>query len=180
MVSALVAKSLEHTKYITQLNLDNQHLWSDRESVRQNLESLKRENENLRIDNKNFRQVLEDLRLDSETLKSQLREYLQQRDEEMKQFRGTTADRFHLIEAITVQISEFQKRSKLRQTRMILTCEPCVTAPRTCQTLAELGVNRTGVYLVDPDGALFGDPPVQVFCDMKTGLFALTTVDNTW
>ncbi|CAG0885543.1 unnamed protein product [Darwinula stevensoni] len=55
-------------------------------------------------------------------------------------------DRLQYLEAITRQIT-----------------------PPTCETLASLGVTRTGSYLVDPDGVLRGDPPIRVLCDMETG-----------
>ena len=31
-----------------------------------------------------------------------------------------------------------------------------------------LGVSTSGTYFIDPDG-FQGSPPVQVYCDMKTG-----------
>ena len=48
------------------------------------------------------------------------------------------------------------------------------TAPPTCQTLADLGVNHTGTYFVDPDGVFRGDPPIEVLCDMSTGESCIT------
>ena len=32
-----------------------------------------------------------------------------------------------------------------------------------------LGVGISGTYYIDPDGPYSGSPPVEVFCDLKTG-----------
>ncbi|CAG0885542.1 unnamed protein product [Darwinula stevensoni] len=58
---------------------------------------------------------------------------------------NTVEDRLQYLEAITRQIT-----------------------PPTCATLGNLGVTRTGTYLVDPDGVLRGEPPIKVLCDMET------------
>ncbi|CAG0904618.1 unnamed protein product [Darwinula stevensoni] len=87
----------------------------------------------------------ENLRKEHENLKSSFQEHLQEKDE-LKLQLNTTRERLQYLEAISLQIT-----------------------PRTCQTLADLGVTRTGEYLVDPDGALIGDAPIKVLCDMETG-----------
>jgi hypothetical protein len=40
---------------------------------------------------------------------------------------------------------------------------------RTCYELAQSGVDRSGVYQVDPDGHLVGEKPISVYCNMETG-----------
>ncbi|CAG0885541.1 unnamed protein product [Darwinula stevensoni] len=71
---------------------------------------------------------------------------LERNDEHLKSLlENKMEDRLQYLEAVTRQIT-----------------------PPTCETLASLGVTRTGSYLVDPDGVLRGDPPIRVLCDMKT------------
>ena len=41
-------------------------------------------------------------------------------------------------------------------------------ASRSCHEMKLLGVSTSGTYFIDPDG-FQGSPPVQVYCDMKTG-----------
>ena len=43
-----------------------------------------------------------------------------------------------------------------------------ILASRSCYEMKLLGVSASGTYFIDPDG-LQGSPPVQVYCDMKTG-----------
>jgi len=33
-----------------------------------------------------------------------------------------------------------------------------------------MGVDESGKYFIDPDGPFMGSKPVEVFCDMRTGL----------
>ncbi|CAG0891374.1 unnamed protein product [Darwinula stevensoni] len=51
--------------------------------------------------------------------------------------------------------------------------------PPTCGSLADLGITRTGTYLVDPDGVLRGDPPIQYDC-LSTALKAGETQNARW
>ena len=44
-----------------------------------------------------------------------------------------------------------------------------MTLARTCKQLKDLGAKESGYYFIDPDGSGVGIPPVEVFCDMKTG-----------
>ena len=44
-----------------------------------------------------------------------------------------------------------------------------MTLARTCKQLQDLGVTKSGYYFIDPDGSGVGIPPVEVFCDMKSG-----------
>ena len=44
-----------------------------------------------------------------------------------------------------------------------------MTLARTCKQLKDLGVKESGHYFIDPDGSGVGIPPVEVFCDMKSG-----------
>jgi hypothetical protein len=43
------------------------------------------------------------------------------------------------------------------------------TVPRSCQEYADMGITRSGTFLVDPDGAGIRDPAFKVTCDMQTG-----------
>ena len=43
-------------------------------------------------------------------------------------------------------------------------------ASRSCHEMKLLGVSTSGTYFIDPDG-FQGSPPVQVYCDMKTGKY---------
>ncbi|CAG0891274.1 unnamed protein product [Darwinula stevensoni] len=134
VLSALIAKTEEHTQIIARLELAIRHEWQEKEILRNELKRfrfLERENENLRHD--------------YEKIKSHLEEILLERDEKMRLQLDTIEERFQYLEAITLQIT-----------------------PRTCQTLSNLGVKRTGRYFIDPDGALLGDPPIKVLCDMDT------------
>ncbi|CAG0889760.1 unnamed protein product [Darwinula stevensoni] len=88
---------------------------------------------------------IEDLAKENTQLKLDITQ-LKVNDEKMKSLvENTVENRLQYLEAVTRQIT-----------------------PPTCETLASLGVTRTGTYLVDPDGVLRGDPPIQVLCDMKT------------
>ena len=40
---------------------------------------------------------------------------------------------------------------------------------RTCAEYAQYGLTTSGLYMVDPDGPLLGQPPFQVFCDFDAG-----------
>ena len=41
------------------------------------------------------------------------------------------------------------------------------TEPRTCQDLKKLGVEKSGLYQIDPDGPGIGDAPITVECEMS-------------
>jgi hypothetical protein len=43
------------------------------------------------------------------------------------------------------------------------------SVPKRCQDLLNLGLDLTGYFMIDPDGPLFGDPPLEVLCDADTG-----------
>ena len=40
---------------------------------------------------------------------------------------------------------------------------------RTCEEMADYGVNQSNFYLVDPDGPLLGEEPIRVYCDFSEG-----------
>ena len=40
---------------------------------------------------------------------------------------------------------------------------------RTCAEYAQYGLTTSGLYMVDPDGPLLGQPPFQVFCNFDAG-----------
>ncbi|CAG0902341.1 unnamed protein product [Darwinula stevensoni] len=72
------------------------------------------------------------------------------------QLENRVEDRLQYLEAVTRQI-----------------------VPTSCETLARLGVTRSGTYLVDPDGVLRGDQPIQVFCDMVTDTASTYVLHNS-
>ena len=39
---------------------------------------------------------------------------------------------------------------------------------KTCDDLARCGLNESGEYELDPDGPMFGEEPIRVFCDFTT------------
>ena len=41
---------------------------------------------------------------------------------------------------------------------------------RTCHEYAQYGLKTSGLYMVDPDGPLLGQPPFQVFCNFDAGI----------
>ncbi|CAG0899890.1 unnamed protein product [Darwinula stevensoni] len=134
-------------------NLRNgtENMRKDLENLTENHENLRKDYENLRNDTENLRKYTEklsedneNLRKDYENLKTSRQESIFERDE-LKHQLNTMEGRLQYQEAISLQIT-----------------------PRTCQTLADLGVTRTGEYFVDPDGVLIGDTPIKVLCDMQT------------
>ena len=40
---------------------------------------------------------------------------------------------------------------------------------RSCSEYADFGLRTDGLYMIDPDGPLVGQPPFQVFCNFTTG-----------
>ena len=44
---------------------------------------------------------------------------------------------------------------------------------RTCAEYAQYGLKTSGLYMIDPDGPLLGQPPFQVFCDFSLGKFEI-------
>ena len=46
---------------------------------------------------------------------------------------------------------------------------------RTCAEYAQYGLKTSGLYMIDPDGPLLGQPPFQVFCDFKSGRYDCCT-----
>ncbi|CAG0885965.1 unnamed protein product [Darwinula stevensoni] len=110
------------------------------ENIGGNLEEMM---ESLRAAYKELKHDFENMRKEHEKLKSSLQEHLREGDE-LKLQLNATEGRLQYLEAISLQIT-----------------------PRTCQTLADLGVTRTGEYLVDPDGVLIGDAPIKVLCNME-------------
>merc|ERR1719244_94315 len=40
---------------------------------------------------------------------------------------------------------------------------------RSCEELAQFGVEKSNNYWIDPDGPLTGQDPIQVFCDFTEG-----------
>jgi hypothetical protein len=39
--------------------------------------------------------------------------------------------------------------------------------PHSCEDLKKLGVSKSGMYLIDPDGAGIGEPPITAECNMS-------------
>ncbi|CAG0901975.1 unnamed protein product [Darwinula stevensoni] len=144
MMLALRTTTLEHAKEISQLKSENERLWNDKESLRDDYKKMKYDFESMRKATGKLSTEYENLRKEHENLKSSFQEHLQENGE-LKLQLNTTRERLQYLEALSLQIT-----------------------PRTCQTLADLGVTWTGEYLVDPDGALIGDAPIKVLCDMET------------
>ncbi|CAG0904069.1 unnamed protein product, partial [Darwinula stevensoni] len=106
------------------------------------------DNAQLKFDNAQFKLDIAQLKRENANLKQDnenLKSHQQEKDNDLKLREHTVEERLRYLEAITRQIT-----------------------PRTCQTLADLGVTLSGTYLVDPDGVFIGDPPIQVLCDMGT------------
>ncbi|CAG0893114.1 unnamed protein product [Darwinula stevensoni] len=145
MISDLTLKYHQLASDITQLRLDNENLKFDNENLKLGIKDLKA---HVTANDDELADDIARLKAEDEILRIQLQKQLQKsksRDTEMKVQQSTMEERLEYLEAITLQIT-----------------------PRTCGTLGDLGVTRTGTYLVDPDGALIGDPPIRVFCDMQT------------
>ncbi|CAG0885455.1 unnamed protein product [Darwinula stevensoni] len=140
IVQVLKAKTQELAKQISQLKSENEDLVS----LRDDYKILKHDFENMRFANGKLGNDYENMRKEHENLKSSFQEHLLESDKLQLQL-NTTEGRLQYLEAISLQIT-----------------------PRTCQTLADLGVTRTGEYLVDPDGVLIGEAPIKVICDMET------------
>ena len=53
---------------------------------------------------------------------------------------------------------------------------------RTCAEYAQYGLKTSGLYMVDPDGPLLGQPPFQVFCNFDAGknIFVLMLVGTNF
>ncbi|CAG0889755.1 unnamed protein product [Darwinula stevensoni] len=148
----LSLKSQEHAKKFAQLKDDYEQMRNDKESLRedykkleQGYESMRQANENLSSNCEKLSSNFDNMRKEKENLKSSLQESIRE-SEKLKLQLSTMEGRLQYLEAINLQIT-----------------------PRTCQTIADLGVKRTGKYFVDPDGVLFGNAPIQVLCDMETG-----------
>ena len=41
---------------------------------------------------------------------------------------------------------------------------------RTCYELEQNGMEKNGRYLIDPDGPMIGQDPIEVYCDFENGL----------
>ena len=41
---------------------------------------------------------------------------------------------------------------------------------------AQFGNKTSGLYMIDPDGPLLGQPPFQVFCDFKSGIKVISNL----
>ncbi|CAG0898617.1 unnamed protein product [Darwinula stevensoni] len=142
MMSAVIGKNEELANDIAQLKLVAENLKQENEDLRNSYGSLRRDNENLRHQNGILGQKHESLRHDHESFRSRVQGYFHERDQ-MK-LENAMEDRLEYLEALSLQIT-----------------------PRSCNALANLGVSKTGTYLVDPDGALIGESPIKVLCDME-------------
>ncbi|CAG0886204.1 unnamed protein product [Darwinula stevensoni] len=183
-MSNLDATTREHADQIAQLKASNENLRHDNKKLKHDHEALKHDHEALKRD--------------LEALKSQLQEFLPEKGEKTKrngvearlqylesivmlQIMRTCASSAHQVPTHVVLQYALSQGGKtphsppplpshspsLPHSLLLLLLLP-KKAPRSCQALADLGMTKTGTYFVDPDGALVGDPPIQVFCDMKT------------
>ena len=41
---------------------------------------------------------------------------------------------------------------------------------RNCHELGQHGIQKNGIYLVDPDGEMIGHAPIYVYCDFENGI----------
>ena len=50
---------------------------------------------------------------------------------------------------------------------------------RTCEEMADYGVNQSDFYLIDPDGPLMGEKPISVYCDFRNGIVSTKISHNS-
>ncbi|CAG0904343.1 unnamed protein product [Darwinula stevensoni] len=186
-LSALIAKAEEHGKRIARLEVDSGHLWHDNENLKRENDNLKRDNENametvegLKDDNENLKRGYEDLKREFQKLENDFQDLKHERENLTIDLRilkldnenlrlGNAHLKFQLLESLLERDNAMQLQQEAIDERLqYLEATTLQIAPRTCQTFADLGVQRTGTYFVDPDGPLLGDPPIKVRCDMET------------
>ena len=74
------------------------------------------------------------------------------------------------VEILTTSNEELRSRQDILEDRVAKLEELAkVGTLRTCAEYAQYGLKTSGLYMVDPDGPLLGQPPFQVFCDFDAG-----------
>ena len=74
-------------------------------------------------------------------------------DEDFEKFKNEMRSRQDDLESRVDKLEELAKIGTLR----------------TCAEYSQYGLKTSGLYMIDPDGPLLGQPPFQVFCDFKSG-----------
>ena len=74
------------------------------------------------------------------------------------------------VEILTTSNEQLRSRQDILEDRVSKLEELAkVGTLRTCAEYAQYGLKTSGLYMVDPDGPLLGQPPFQVFCDFDAG-----------
>ena len=74
------------------------------------------------------------------------------------------------VEILTTSNEELRSRQDILEDRVAKLEELAkVGTLRTCAEYAQYGLTTSGLYMVDPDGPLLGQPPFQVFCNFDAG-----------
>ena len=74
------------------------------------------------------------------------------------------------VEILTTSNEELRSRQDILEDRVSKLEELAkVGTLRTCAEYAQYGLKTSGLYMVDPDGPLLGQPPFQVFCNFDAG-----------
>ena len=75
------------------------------------------------------------------------------------------------VEILTTSNEELRSRQDILEDRVSKLEELAkVGTLRTCAEYAQYGLKTSGLYMVDPDGPLLGQPPFQVFCNFDAGI----------
>ena len=78
-------------------------------------------------------------------------------DEDFKSFKAEIRSRQDDLESRVDKLEELVKIGTLR----------------TCAEYAQYGLKTSGLYMIDPDGPLLGQPPFQVYCDFSLGKYKI-------
>ena len=78
-------------------------------------------------------------------------------DEDFKSFKAEMRSRQDDLESRVDKLEELAKIGTLR----------------TCAEYAQYGLKTSGLYMIDPDGPLLGQPPFQVYCDFSLGRYKI-------
>ena len=104
-----------------------------------------------------------DMRSKYEDLSSSF-EHLRSSNEELSSEYKNLGSRQDILEDRVAKLEELAKVGTLR----------------TCAEYAQYGLKTSGLYMVDPDGPLLGQPPFQVFCNFDAGVGeTISTIRDT-
>ena len=90
---------------------------------------------------------------DIEIVKAEVQHYLVARDGELITRQNDLEERVRILEDKVEKLEELSRLGTLR----------------SCAEYAQYGLKTSGLYMIDPDGPLLGDPPFQVFCNFTSG-----------